>query len=154
VIGGQSLGIIAVAMGVVRWGRFRRPGLVAAVSLFTIASGTAALAVAPSPVLAAAAAVGIGAGSGLLTTHLGQLLLGGAPSAYLSRVQSLVSVVQSLSLLVMTNVLGDLAQAAGPAACLMISAGALAVTGAAGLSSKALRHATLDPRRPSRETGG
>jgi MFS family permease len=147
VIGGQSLGIIAVAMCVVRWGRFRRPGLVAAISLFVVASGTAALALAPSPMLAVVAAVGVGAGSGLLTTHLGPLLLGGTPAAYLSRVQSLVSLVQALSLLVMNNVLGNLAQADGPAACLAISAGALAVTGVFGLSSKALRHANpkLDP---------
>lgn len=143
ILGGQSAGIVAVALCVVRFGRLGRPGLVASGALLVASAGVAALSIAPDTALAVAAGVGVGAGSGLLTTHLGPLLLGAAPTTHLSRVQALLTLVQSVTLLVMNNVLGNTARLAGPVVGLALSASVLAVSGAVGLNSTALRRAAL-----------
>jgi hypothetical protein len=142
-LGGQSFGIIAVSLAVVRFGRLGRPGLVTAVALLIAALGIVALSIAPTAPLAVFAAVCVGAGSGLLTTHLGPLLLGAAPQSHLSRVQALLTLVQSLTLLIMNNVIGNTARLAGPVAGLWLSAGVLTAIGLTGLGSRGLRTAVL-----------
>jgi hypothetical protein len=141
VVGGQSLGILAIALVVSKVGQLHRPGLVSGGALVLAASGIVALTLAPSAALALGAAVLVGLGSGLFSTHIGPLLLGSAPATHLSRVQALVTLVQSVSLLVTNNLLGNIARVGGPVLALAVSAGMLGVAAIFGLCAGPLRRA-------------
>ncbi|MGH4031783.1 MFS transporter [Actinomycetota bacterium Odt1-20B] len=142
VVGAQSLGIMAVAVLVVRKGGSDRPGRTAALGLLVAGTGTAALALSAAAPFATAAALMVGLGSGLFSTHVAPLVLTATPEPFLSRIQALLGVVQSAALLLMNNVLGSLAALTGPPVALGVCAAAVALTGGAGLASTALRTAT------------
>ncbi|MET9398830.1 MFS transporter [Kitasatospora sp. NPDC002965] len=158
VAGGQGAGVLAVAVllslrgGRGRGGSRRRPGravsgarsgvgpgAVAGVGLGAAALGVAVLAWAPDPGVAALGGVVTGVGSGLFAGRLGPLVLAAAPVGHLSRVQALLTLVQSAALVVSTGLLGLLADAAGARVPTVLCASATAAAGLAALGSRALR---------------
>ncbi|MER8186100.1 MFS transporter [Kitasatospora sp. NPDC094015] len=139
VAAGQGAGILLAALLAARLGPMRRVGVGASLGLGLAALGIAGLAAAPAAGAAVAAAVVAGAGSGMFACHLGPLVLVGAPDTHLSRVQSLLSLVQSLALVVANNVLGWLASAADARSAVVLCAVLGCVAAAAGLASPSLR---------------
>ncbi|MFD0277225.1 MFS transporter [Kitasatospora sp. NPDC127111] len=141
VVGGQGAGVLLVA-GLVSWrGALRRAGAGAAAGLCTASAGIAVLAWAPGVEPAVAGGVVVGVGSGLFACHLGPLVLGGAPEGHLSRVQALLTLVQSAALVLSTGLLGVLADAAGAGWPTALCALATGAAGLAALASAALRRA-------------
>ncbi|MGI5228683.1 MFS transporter [Actinoallomurus sp. CA-142502] len=141
VVAAQSLGVIGVAVLVAGRGGSGRPGRTAALGLIIGGCGTALLACASSPVVAAGGALVVGLGSGVFSTHVAPLVLATTPESHLSRLQALLTLVQSAALLVMNNALGNVAAVAGPALTLGVCAGAATLTGLGGLRSPRLRRA-------------
>ncbi|GAA2817532.1 MFS transporter [Kitasatospora sp. CM 4170] len=154
--GGEGAGVLVVA-AVVAWrGGLRRAGVGAAAGLCTASAGIAVLAWAPggpvadAPVLggavpgallAVAGGVVLGAGAGLFACHLGPLVLGAAPTTHLSRVQALLTLVQSGALVLSTGLLGVLADTAGARLPALLCALATGAAGLAALASPTLRRA-------------
>lgn len=154
VAGGQSLGMVVVALLVARRGPLPRIGVGAALGLCVAAAGVAALA-APAALAAAGVAVAgvaaagvaaagcagvvIGVGSGMFASHVGPLVLAGAPDSHTARVQALLTLTQSLALVVANNALGRLADAAGASVAVSVCAAVVCCAGLAGLKSGALR---------------
>ncbi|MGW6913964.1 MFS transporter [Kitasatospora sp. NPDC054939] len=145
VAGAQSIGIIAVSVLVARRGTAERPAVRACSGLGVAAAGAAGLAVAPTAGAAVAAALGTGVGSGVFATHIGPVLLTGAPGSHLARVQAAATFVQSLALVATTNVLGLVADTAGANAATLTCALALTLTATAGLAATSLRRLTGRP---------
>lgn len=112
--GGQAAGVLAVAALVAWRGALPRPHVGACAGLAVASVGTALLGLAADPTTATVAAVVVGTGSGLFASHLGPLVLAGAPASHLSRVQALLTLVQSTALILANPFLGYLADAAGP----------------------------------------
>ena len=155
VAAGQGLGILLAALAAARRGPLRRLGVGAGLGLGLAALGTAGLAAAPAPAPAVAAAVVVGAGSGLFACHLGPLVLAGAPDTHLSRIQSLLSLVQSAALVLANNALGWLAHAADPRTALALCAAVSCAAAATALSSPPLRRLRGPaPRRTGRAPNG
>lgn len=134
VVGAQGAGMAVVTLAVVVRGPLGRPGRLAVSGL-----GVAGLGLTPGAPGAVAAGLVMGAGSGIFAAHIAPLVLAVAPETHLSRVQALLVLLQSLALLLMTNVLGAVADLASPRAAVLTCA--LATTGVAmlGLASRALR---------------
>ncbi len=82
-----------------------------------------------------------GAGSGLFAGRLGPLVLGAAPETHLSRVQALLTLVQSAALVLSTGALGLLADTAGPRLPIALCALATGAAGVLTLASPVLRRA-------------
>ncbi|MFD4869722.1 MFS transporter [Streptomyces sp. NPDC058412] len=141
IAGGQSLGVVAVALVVSRRGTLRRIGRGAALGLCVAAPGIAAVALAGKAGVALAVAGGIvtGAGSGLFACHIGPLVLTGAPGTHLARMQASLTLVQSLALVVGNNALGALADAHGATAATALCATGTCAAGLTGLALKPLR---------------
>jgi MFS family permease len=135
VLGGQALGALAVALTVARWGALRYPGRAAALSVVPMALGIASLAATHQAYLAVAAAVLFGAGLGVFVTHLGPLMLGASPETHLSRVQAVITLVQSLALVVTMNLLGRLADITDVFTAAIVCAAVLAAAGLMALMS-------------------
>ncbi|WP_344262951.1 MFS transporter [Streptomyces sodiiphilus] len=153
IVGAQSLGIVAAALTVVRRSGAARPGLAAAAGLLAAGAGTGLLAVSWSPVPAVAGSLLIGAGSGTFGANIAPLVLGTTPDTHLSRVQSLVTVVQSGALLATNAALGLLAERTSPAAVLTLCAAVVTATAVAALLTGTLRgarpvHGRAGPTRP------
>ncbi|MFJ9774285.1 hypothetical protein ACIRVF_24090 [Kitasatospora sp. NPDC101157] len=140
VAGGQGAGILLAALLAARLGPMRRVGVGACLGLGLAALGIGGLAVVPAPAGAVVAAVVIGAGSGMFACHLGPLVLAEAPDTHLSRVQSLLTLVQSLSLVVANNVLGWLAGAVDARSAVVLCAVVGCGAGIAGLATPSLRN--------------
>jgi MFS family permease len=119
----------------------RRIGVGACLGLGLSALGIAALAAAPAPAWAVVAAVAVGAGSGMFACHLGPLFLAGAPDTHLSRIQSLLTLVQSAALVAANNVLGWLASAADAKSAIALCVVVGCAAGVAGLATPSLRQA-------------
>ncbi|MBO1419426.1 MFS transporter, partial [Streptomyces sp. FH025] len=98
VTGGQATGVLAVAVLVAWRGGSARAGVGAAAGLGTASAGIALLALAADPAVAVGGGTVAGVGSGLFACHLGPLVLGAAPPSHLSRVQALLTLVQSAAL--------------------------------------------------------
>ena len=139
VVAAVALGTAIVAVTVLVRGALSRPGMAAAAGLLVAATGVAVLAVDRPQLWAVVAGAVIGVGSGVFATHIGPLILAATPVTHLARVQSVVVLVQSLPLLLTTNVLGSLADAVSVPAVLYACAGVLATTALAALTSPALR---------------
>jgi MFS family permease len=140
VAGGQSMGMVAVSLLVTRCGALRRVGVGAAAGLCAAALGIAALAAAPVAGVAVAAGIVVGVGSGMFACHIAPLLLTNIPETHLSRVQALVTLVQSTSLLISNNALGVLADTRSATLATAVCAVAVCGTGVVGLVSGPLRH--------------
>ncbi|MGW2374330.1 MULTISPECIES: MFS transporter [Kitasatospora] len=141
VTGGQAAGVLAVAALVAWRGGLPRAGVGAAAGLCTASVGVALLALSAGPAGAVTGSTVTGIGSGLFACHLGPLVLGGAPASHLSRVQALLTLVQSLALVLSTGLLGALADATGAALPTLLCALATATAGLAALAIPALRRA-------------
>jgi hypothetical protein len=86
----------------------------------------------------------VGAGSGLFATHIGPLVMTSVPETHLSRMQALLTLTQSLGLVVANNALGALADAESAAMAVAVCAIAVCAAGLSGLASKPLRHLHRD----------
>jgi MFS family permease len=139
VAGAQGVGTVAAALVVARRGTTRRIGVGAAIGLYTAALGIAAIAIAPVTAAAVAGGVIMGIGSGAFACHVGPLVLAGTPRTHLSRTQALLTLVQSLALVVTDNVLGALADTAGAEVTTVVCATVVCAAGTLGLASKPLR---------------
>jgi MFS family permease len=138
VAAGQAVGMIAVSVAVTRRGAMNRIGVGAAAGLCAAALGIAAVAAAPAGGVAVAGAVVLGAGSGMFACHVGPLVLTSVPETHLSRVQALLTLVQSMALLVADNVLGAVAEVGSARIAAAVCAVAVAGAGIAGLASAPL----------------
>ncbi|WP_380286029.1 MFS transporter [Kitasatospora purpeofusca] len=136
VAGGQGAGVLVVAGLLSRrdGGGRGHGGMGAALGLCVAAVGVALLAAAPGPGAAVTGGVVTGVGSGLFACRIGPLVLGAAPDGHLSRVQALLTLVQSAALVLSTGLLGLLADAVGPRVPTALCA---AATGAAGILASA-----------------
>ncbi|MFB7472850.1 hypothetical protein [Kitasatospora sp. NPDC056184] len=128
-------GLLARRGGGVRGGG----GTGAALGLCAVAAGIALLAAAPGPGTAVAGGVVTGAGSGLFACRIGPLVMGAAPDGHLSRVQALLTLVQSAALVLSTGLLGLLADAASPRVPMALCAAATGAAGTLALVSPVLR---------------
>lgn len=150
VAGGQSLGVIAVALVTARWGTMRRIRRGAALGLCGAGAGITAVAMAGPPAVAVAGGVVVGAGSGMFACHIGPLVLTNTPGTHLARLQALLVLAQSLALVVGNNALGALADAQGATTAAAVCAAGACAAGVTGLTLKALRRLGR-PRRLRRE---
>ncbi|MFF2374372.1 MFS transporter [Streptomyces xiamenensis] len=139
VSGAQALGIVAVSLVVLRRGGAARPGVAAGVGLLVAGGGIAVLGLVASPVVAVVAGLLVGAGNGLFGAHVAPLILTAAPESHLSRVQAILTMVQTGSLLLMNLTLGAAAEHIPVGAVLAGCALAVAVTGVGALCSAPLR---------------
>lgn len=139
VAGGQAVGMVAVSLLVTRRETMRRIGAGAALGLCGAALGIAVVAMAPAACVAVAGGVVVGAGSGMFACHIGPLVLTEIPETHLSRMQALLTLVQSLALLVANNALGALADAQTATIAASVCAVAVCGAGIVGLASKPLR---------------
>jgi hypothetical protein len=144
--GAIALGTVTVAVTVTAAGALPRPGIAAAAGLALAAAGVLALAISPVIWTAISAAAVIGLGSGLFSTHVGPLILAGAPATHLARVQSVLILAQSVPLLLTNNVFGALNDRFGTTTVMAACAALLLVTAVAGWLSPTLRAASLGPR--------
>jgi hypothetical protein len=104
VVGGSVAGSLLVTVVVARLGTYRRPGHAAALGCLLAAVGITGLAIAPS----VAATVVQGLGVGLFTSHLAPVFVRSTPRSHLTRLQSLLSLVQTVPLIASTNLLASL----------------------------------------------
>ncbi|MFG2975638.1 MFS transporter [Streptomyces sp. NPDC048331] len=139
VAGGQSVGMIAVALVVSRRGTMKRIGRGAALGLCVSAPGIAAVALADTAAVVVAGGIVVGAGSGLFACHIGPLVLTHVPDTHLARMQAVLVLVQSLALVVGNNALGALADARGATLATVVCAGGVCAAGIAGLVTKPIR---------------
>ena len=108
VVAGNVCGSLLVTVLVVRLGTFSRPGLAGGVGCLLAALGIASLILAPSIPLAVGATLTQGLGIGLFTSHLAPIFVRSAPKSHLTRLQSLLSLVQTVPLIASTNLLATL----------------------------------------------
>jgi hypothetical protein len=80
----------------------------------------------------------------MFACHIGPLLMTSVPDTHLSRMQALLTLVQSLPLLVANNALGALADIDGAMIAGGVCAVAVCVAGISGLVSKPLRQLHRD----------
>lgn len=142
-LGALSLGGIAVALVISRWGAHRRPGLVAILGVFLTVFALELLAFAPTAGVAVSSGVLLGAGISLFTSHTAPLILGQAPITHLARVQAVLSVVQSATLVLTTPLLGLGSSQFGAPAAIAACGAMLSVGGIAAALSRPFRN-TLD----------
>ena len=141
VFGAQAVGAVVVSLTVFRRGAFARTGVVAGLAMLPLALGTAVMASAPAAALATVGAALFGVGLGLFISHLGPLMLTASPDTHLSRVQAIITLVQSGALLVTLNVLGGLADATSARTATSVAAAGLLGAGLVVSGSRALRDA-------------
>jgi hypothetical protein len=145
VIGAQGAGMVAITLVVVRRGPMGPPGLLSACALALAGTGVLALGLAPNGAGAAAAGLVIGVGNGIFSAHIAPLILTSAPETHLSRIQAVLTLVQSLALLLMNNALGSLADARGVTVVVVSCAVMLVLVGLLGLASGPLRREGAGP---------
>lgn len=127
IVGAQGLGTIAVTLIVARRGTGTRPTRTALAGLLVTAVGQVVLALAARAAVAGVGAFVVGVGGGLFVSHLSPILLGAAPRSHLSRVQALLTLVQSLALLITNVVLGSVARAFEARTAVLLCASVLVV---------------------------
>ncbi|SEP48407.1 MFS transporter [Amycolatopsis saalfeldensis] len=139
VVGAQSVGTIVAALIISRRGILARPGMVATCALAMVAVGQLIVGFAPSIPVALAGGLVTGAASGVFVGHLSPLLLSAAPDTHLARVQAILSVIQSVTLLATNNIIGSVANAFGPRAGAILCSAVLLACAATGLASRPIR---------------
>jgi MFS family permease len=127
VVGATVAGGLLITLAVTRLGTSQRPGLVGGLGCLLAAGGITSLALSPAVWIAAAAALVQGIGIGLFTSHLAPLFVQGAPRSHLTRLQSLLTLAQTIPLIASTNLLAAL----DIRASLTLSAAATAIAGLA-----------------------
>jgi MFS family permease len=141
-VGAFALGSAAVAVLVFRRGVLSRPHLAGPAGLLVAGLATSGLALTPSSAVALVLAASVGAGVGMFISHVGPMILSRTPPTHVSRVQAVLVLVQSVSMLASNNLLAGLADLLGPAAALLTSASVIFVLSTAALLSRSLRLAS------------
>ncbi|MFC6158312.1 MFS transporter [Kribbella jiaozuonensis] len=108
VVAGNVCGGLVVTILVARFGTFDRAGLTGGVGCLLAAVAISGLTLAPSVASAVGAMVVQGVGVGLFTSHLAPVFVRSTPRSHLTRLQSLLSLVQTVPLIVSTNLLAAL----------------------------------------------
>ncbi|HZX05972.1 MFS transporter [Kribbella sp.] len=108
VVAGNVCGSLLVTALVARFGTFSRAGVAGGIGCLLAAAGISGLALAPTIPLAVSATLVQGLGVGLFTSHLAPVFVRSTPTSHLTRLQSLLSLVQTVPLLVSTNLLATL----------------------------------------------
>ncbi|MFG1907391.1 MFS transporter [Kribbella sp. NPDC048928] len=108
VVAGNVCGSLLVTVLVARFGTFARAGLAGGVGCLLGAVGIAGLALAPSVPAAVGATLVQGLGVGLFASHLAPVFVRSTPRSHLTRLQSLLSLVQTVPLIASTNLLATL----------------------------------------------
>ena len=128
-------------------GKFRRPGTALCAGVVLAGAGTCGLGVAAGsrPALLVAAGV-IGVGLGLFGSHGAPMLLAATPKEYLSRVQAVATLSQTLPLIVGLNVGGLLVSVAGIRGALLVMGAVVCVVGVLAMLSGPVRHASITRR--------
>jgi hypothetical protein len=108
VVAGNVCGGLIVTILVARYGTFDRAGLTGGLGCLLAALGISGLTLAPSVPAAVGATLVQGVGVGLFTSHLAPVFVRRTPRSYLTRLQSLLSLVQTVPLIVSTNLLATL----------------------------------------------
>ncbi len=108
-------------------------------ALLIAAGVVVGLGLTPGVAGAAIAGLVIGVGNGVFSVHIAPLVLAMTPASHLSRVQAVLVLVQSLALLLMNNVLGNLAGLSSPMAAVLVCAVTVVGVGLLGLASGPLR---------------
>ncbi|WP_251057249.1 MFS transporter [Streptomyces sp. ISL-94] len=139
-IGAQGVGMIAVTLLVLRRGALGRPGLLAACGLIVAGASVLGIALSPGAGAVLVASFGVGIGNGLFAAHIMPLVLAVTPNSHLSRIQAVLVLVQSLALLLMINVLGNLAEFSSAVTALTVCAAVTVAVGLLGLASGPLRN--------------
>jgi MFS family permease len=103
--------------------------------------GTCGLSVAGSLPLMLVVSGVMGAGLGLFGTHVAPVVLGGTPAAYLSRVQAVLTLCQTVPLIVGLNAGGLLVSDAGVRGALLTMGGVVCAVGVLAVLSRSVRHA-------------
>jgi len=142
IVGATVVGGLLVTLVVARWGTFARPGASAAFGCLLAAAGITGLALSSTAYAALLAGAVQGVGVGLFTSHLAPLFVASTPRSHLTRLQSLLSLAQTLPLIVSMNLLGGVASA-GPRFAVLTCAAGTALAGAALLSSRSARTAVV-----------
>jgi MFS family permease len=144
-VASRSLGVGVIALRILMWGAFPRPGVVAALGLLLAAVGLLGLSVFDPLPLTFAAGVVSGIGVGTFTGHVLPLLMNSVDREFQSRLQSIVVLCQNIALMVMNPLLGGLADVGAvgiTGVCLGISVLA-ALTGCVVLTRPVVRAATV-----------
>ena len=151
-LGGLSLGAIAVTLVLARAGTARRSGPVAALGLLIAGLALTVVGLAGGVLVSFAAAVLSGAGVALFTAHTFPLILLGTPDAFLSRVQSLLSLTQAASLVLAAPLVGVAASTFGPAETLIGAGVLLAAAAVVAAGNPSWRQGLVrEPRGSPRE---
>ncbi|HET6742319.1 MAG TPA: MFS transporter [Kribbella sp.] len=108
VVAGNVCGSLLVTLLVARFGTFARAGLAGGIGCLLAALGIAGLSLAPSVPAAVGATLVQGLGVGLFTSHLAPVFVRSTPRSHLTRLQSLLSLVQTVPLIASTNLLATL----------------------------------------------
>ncbi|TDW89369.1 MFS transporter [Kribbella pratensis] len=108
VVAGNVAGGLLVTVLVARFGTFTRAELTGGLGCLLAALGIAGLALAPSVPAAIGATLTQGVGIGLFTSHLAPLFVRSTPRSHLTRLQSLLSLAQTVPLIASTNLLATL----------------------------------------------
>lgn len=142
-LGGLSLGAIAVTLVIARTGTARRSGPVAALGLLGSGLALAVLGLAGGLPVSLGAAVFAGAGVAVFTAHTFPVILLATPDTFLSRVQSLLSLVQAATLVAAAPLLGVAASTFGPARTLVGSGVLLTGVAVVAVANASWRRGTV-----------
>lgn len=146
---GLVLGVETVASGIVivvvmARGTSRAPGLAACAGVVAAGAGTCGLGLAAGvlpALLAAAAAVGLGLG--LFGSHVGPVVLAATPDEFLSRLQAVLTLCQTLPLVIGLNAGALLVSGAGVRGALLVMGAAVGVVGVLAGASRPVRRASI-----------
>jgi MFS family permease len=108
IVAGNVAGGLLVTLLVARFGTFTRAGLTGGLGCLLAALGIAGLTLAPSVPTAIGATLVQGVGIGIFTSHLAPLFVRSTPRSHLTRLQSLLSLAQTVPLIASTNLLATL----------------------------------------------
>ena len=142
IVGATVVGSLLVTLVVARAGGFALPGAAAAFGCVVAAGGITGLALSSVGYAAVLSAFVQGIGVGLFTSHLAPLFVASTPRSHLTRLQSLLSLAQTLPLVASMNLLGGVASTGARVAVLTCAAGT-ALAGATLLSSRSVRTAVV-----------
>ncbi len=147
IVGAQALGS-GLAVLVILWrNTSRSPGIASSAGLCLAGISTASLAATPTTLSASIAGFSAGVGIGIFGAHVGPLLLGAAPHSHLARVQAVLALVQALPLLVTLNLVGAIADRAGPTVVIASSGILTLIAGLAGITHRSVRTASIKRMR-------
>lgn len=138
---GFAAGMVVVAAAVLWKGSVKRPGIAVGVGVLVLGLAAAGLSQAAHPAVVLSCAVLGGVGASLFSTHLGPLFVGSAPMESIGRMQALMSLAQSLPLLVGPLLLGPLVEVVPAPTMLVIWAALLVLLAGGVILSPTMRHA-------------